>query len=309
MEVSHFDLCETVSNIKDSTLVKTSSKLTPLRRNFFVAIYAAMRRLDDFVDEEFLTQDTETKNRVREFGRSCVSDWLAQMRGSEGSFLQDFIVSAARETVGRSNLDLDLFSQFATSMTDDVEERELQSWQDFVDYCTGATIAPTSIFIFMLACVLNADERVIYRYDLPRPPEYYATDMAIFCYIVHILRDIALDALQTTRLITIPTDFLSAASLTIADLRSCVNARKYERLLPLANLLLQKADFHLDRGRGRTAELIKFLDRDERASLERLYSVYELLKVKFESNYVEYLCHSVEAQRAVQGAVFSGEYA
>jgi phytoene/squalene synthetase len=300
-----FDLCSTVSNVKDSTLVKTSRQLSRHRHNFFVSIYAAMRTVDDFVDENFLAKNAIDRSVAREGARSYIRGWLAQMNGDTGNVLDEFFVEAIGHTVHRSDINLDYFAHFAQSMTDDVDEREFCKWSDFINYCTGATISPTSIFVYMLSCRITRNSQISYHYDLPQDPDYYAADMAIFCYIVHILRDLALDALQSKRLITIPTDILSAASLTLEKLRMCVREKEYDKLLPLANILLEKANFYLERGRLRTTELYKFLGNDEKLALERLYKVYEVLKESFESDYSNYLSNSVEIQHETQEKVWN----
>lgn len=299
MESDPFPVCEQIATAKNSTLVRTARTLRQPRYHFFLAVYAAMRMLDDYVDDTFLSMGDPDRHAHRRDAHARIQTWLTQMLGGRGDVLPGPVARAVRRTVGKSDLDPGIFRRFARSMASDVDELELRTWPDFLDYGEGATIAPSSVFIYVLACT-PSDTGGRFRYHLPHPPGHYAGDMAVFCYLTHILRDLAVDVMRTRRLVTIPADILADVSLSMDRLRASVIAGEYEALEPLAARLLGHANEHLERGRRRTAGLRRFLGPDEDAALLRVYRVYEALRQEFERGYAGYLRRSIGIQRRLR---------
>ncbi len=149
------------------------------------------------VDEDFLTLTTEHRDAGRDEARRAIVDWLDQSTvfGAAAGPLHPDGVAALADTAGRSDLGTWPWHALAGALLSDVEEREMRSWVDFLDYCAGATVAPAAIFIYLLAA--RYDPAGGYRYDLPRAARDYAKDLAVYCYIVHILRDLGKDAGQS----------------------------------------------------------------------------------------------------------------
>ncbi|MDG2123808.1 MAG: hypothetical protein P8J87_08940 [Verrucomicrobiales bacterium] len=56
------------------------------------------------------------------------------------------------EMLGRSTLGAGPWVGLGAALVDDIRERRLGKWEDFLGYCSGATVAPAHIFLYVLAC-------------------------------------------------------------------------------------------------------------------------------------------------------------
>ncbi|MDA0342298.1 MAG: squalene/phytoene synthase family protein [Proteobacteria bacterium] len=278
-------LCREIAGRANANFLHAARLLPGFRQDFFFATYAAMRVIDDRVDEDFLTLPAQQRDAERDEARRAISDWLSQSTifdaagesiGDESTAgpLHPDGVAALADTAGRSDLGAWPWRALAGALLSDVEEREMRSWEDFLEYCAGATVAPAAIFIYLLAA--RHDPASGYRYELPRAARDYAKDLAIYCYIVHILRDLAKDAGRSPRLITIPSEILAAAGLT-RDGLSAALAEKSPAIGVLAGLLISKAEPFKAAGHAALREVGGHLGMVERLALNGLIAVYDRL--------------------------------
>ena len=137
----------------------------------------------------------------------------------------------------------------------------------FLAIATARRCLRRRFFIYLLAA--DADPERGFRYDLDRPARDHAVDLAIYCYIVHILRDLAKDAERSPRLITIPADMLDAVGLARDELGQALRD-KSPAIGALAGLLIEKALPHRDAGH-KSLGAVGRASRNSRARrLERL---------------------------------------
>ena len=141
-------------------------------------------------------------------------------------------------------------------------------------YCKGATIAPASIYIYLLAATYTKEKH--FEYKLPHELSYYARDLAIYCYIVHIVRDLTKDAIASPRLITIPNELLLENGLSRSTLSSSLK-NKDPAIVNLANNLIQRAEPFYCNGHEVLFELNKLLGFSEKIALNKLIGVYDQL--------------------------------
>ena len=114
--------------------------------------------------------------------------------------------------------------------------------------------------------------------------------MAIFCYVVHILRDLPDDIKGPDRLVTIPAEILIAADITLGEIRNAIGQKKYDDLDRLGTILLERAWEHFETGQARSAELLAILDPEETDTLSRLFAVYiELASAMMDNGYAAFL--------------------
>ena len=300
---SGFDICERIARAKNASLYRAARELSPERFRFFLAAYASMRLIDDLVDDTFLALPTaEARAEARPKAAGRLQAWMGQvaaardgLAGPDGP-LPDAVVGALRETLGRSDLDIAPWRALKAALARDIAEIDLESWDDFLGYCDGATAAPASIFIYVLACRL--DRTGGYVGPLSHPPLYYARDMAIFCYLVHILRDLAEDAAAADQLLTIPFDILEEAGLSRDSLRAAVLERKFMKLEPLSAILLERAWSHFEIGQQRSAKLLAVLDAEAGIQLGRLFAVYIDLARTMATDYAGFLSDAAAKREA-----------
>ena len=214
-------VCTGIAEASGSNLWFVGRTLSSRRRALFVSSYASMRVIDDFVDDEFLMQSDEERRRKRPDAHAHIQAWLDAIDGnlSRGEIsvhafdvLSDDIQVALSGSFSRSDLALQPWEALAQAMRRDIDEKPFVTWDDFHSYCEGATVAPAAIFLYLLAARFETDGSC--TNGLPDAPQECARDIAIFCYLVHIMRDLTKDAETNALLVTLPNDVLEPCGLT-----------------------------------------------------------------------------------------------
>ena len=294
--------CEAVAARNSSTLYHATRALPAARRDFFAASYAAMRVIDDLVDEDFLVAPADERAARRHSVGEAVEDWRRQTaEGETGGPLPAGLAAGFEAVVRPSDLGPGPWNALAGALTEDVAEAEMADWAAFDRYAEGATVAPAEIFIYLLAAD-PTPEGLRYRHAVPAID--YARDLAVFCYLVHILRDLARDASRPGRLVTIPADLLASAGLDRDSIADAVREDRHRALDALARPILERAEGFRLRGRQRIADLLPRLGLRERLALDGLVTVYERLHHDFKSRYAERLGHLPALEQAARADVF-----
>lgn len=294
-----FDACNALAAAKNANLYRAAMRLGPERQRFFLASYASMRVIDDIVDDGFLELSDSDRAEQREDVLQTIDRWQTQILSAkadkdnpfpEAGPLDENVYDALRQTLGRSDLGTDPWIDLADALYRDVAEEPMDEWDDFIAYCEGATAAPASIFVYLLSA--RYDSEIGYTSPLTNPPLYHARDMAIFCYIIHILRDLPEDIKGPDRLVTIPSEILIAADITLGEIRNAIGQGKFSDLDGLGRILLERAWEHFETGQARSGELLSVLDTDEADTLSRLFTVYiELGGEMMENGYAAFLAN------------------
>lgn len=281
--LSRADICHclAVAEASQSNLWLVGRLLSAQRRAFFAASYASMRVIDDFVDDDFLQRLPADRQTGRAAAIKVIDDWQSIVVSAydgtprTGISFDDRIFSGLAATLGNSDLGDLPWHRMAGAMRHDVNEEPFRTWQDFLTYCDGATVAPASVFLYVLA--MQGDAEAGFRSGLPGPavdPAPVARDMGIFCYLVHILRDLRKDAEQGEILLTIPNDILSTHGLDRDSLAEDARAGHADQLVGLVRDLAERAgDFREGAVRAR-ASLDGTLNKPEAVILDGLLAVY-----------------------------------
>lgn len=295
--------CEAVAARNGSTLFHATRALPAARRDFFSTSYAAMRVIDDRVDEAFLTLPAAERDLRRAATRDAVEAWRRQTAEGEGTAVMDPLLTAGFEAVVRpSDLGPGPWNGLAAALSEDVAEAEMPDWAAFDRYAEGATVAPAEIFIYLLAAEVTPQGL---RYREPVPAIDYARDLAVFCYLVHILRDLSKDATVSGRLVTIPADVLAGAGLDRDSIAEAVRRDRREVLDALAAPILARAERFRERGRARIADLLTRLGLRERLALDGLVTVYERLHRQFRERYADRLAALPALEPQARADLFS----
>ncbi|MBF0429475.1 MAG: squalene/phytoene synthase family protein [Magnetococcales bacterium] len=285
-----YSVCHDIAKKNGSPLFLVSRLLGFKKRRLFITTYAAMRIVDDLVDENFFSGDDRQRQESRESVLRQIDSWQEQaLTAAQGDFvprsdsIQPLVFIGLNETVGVSNLGPWPWIALAGAMQHDVHEREIVTWGDFLDYCEGATVAPAATFAYILACVFR-DE----RYVLEQGMEYcrdHVREMAIFCYLIHIIRDLAKDVKKHAQLITIPRTLLEAASLQRHTLAFSLNHKESMDLL--IRSLLEKAGELLSSGQEAIQKIA--LHSLEKIILHKLLDKYIQLFHQLNTNPTRFL--------------------
>ena len=268
--------CRSVAKKANANFFYASQILKTPRREFFYATYAAMRVIDDLIDEKFLKLDSKSRNKLKTSFERKLAIWLQQVLHLEvvDGPLSPGIIYALKYTVGRSDLTKSVWSDLAASLAMDIKGADMNSWDDFLKYCDGATVAPASIYIYLLAATHTKEKH--FEYQMPHELSYYARDLAIYCYIVHIIRDLIKDAIASPKLITIPNELLFENDLSRLTLSSSLK-NKDPAIVNLANDLIRRAEPFYRHGHEVLIELNNLLGFSEKTALNKLINVYDRL--------------------------------
>lgn len=292
-----FAFCREIAGRANANLLHAARLLPAARQNFFFATYAAMRLIDDAVDDDFLRLPAGDRTRERNAMLADIDRWQGQCLGdTEEGPLPVQVYRALRKTAQCSDLGETPWTGLADAMRRDVREQPMPDWEDFLAYAAGATVAPATIFIYLLGAKPGATG---FSWKLPEPPVHYAADLGIFCYLVHILRDLAKDAERSERLVTVPDSLIQQAGLHKTDLMAAIRSRN-PGVISLAADLRQRASSHLHAGRDVLRSLKPLIGPREQLALSGLIGIYESLFDRFSADYFAGMADAPALEQALR---------
>ena len=213
-----YDYCRTVADKSASPLVQSRQFLCENKAVMFDVCYTAMRLIDDYVDNTFLTDHAVDKDTAI----AHVNMWEMSVRaGFDGMYngtCPDYetLMVAINDRMADADMPVTPFRQLAQAMRWDISQTQLKNTMDFQDYCVGATNAPTYIYLY----ILTADVGMGYaENDHLHKLSPWARVFGEYCYLIHIARDLEHDiAKQSPQQITIPKQWLTQWGTTCDDL-------------------------------------------------------------------------------------------
>jgi len=234
------------------------------------AIYAFMRRADDLSDDESISIPER---------RIAMKQWLDSWRATRaGSPTTDSIFLAVNDTQRRFAIPDELLEQLVRGTTMDLEEN--------IDGVVPLTAAPSGVaapertfqayesfddlyrYCYLVASVVGLVCIKIFGYTDPRA-ERFAEETGIAFQLTNILRDVREDA-ERGRLY-LPIEDIQSAGADVGQLLSATHThRPSQPVIALMRLEIERA-----RGYYQAADqLIPLLDRDSRAAMNVLASIY-----------------------------------
>lgn len=247
----------------------------PEVRRAFVATYASMRLIDDAVDGiPHRAQLTEDRRQI-ELER--VDTWLGMVKASHKGVTVDGLTwIALADTFSRFAFPLDPWVNLGMAMSSDVVVSSFETWDELRHYMQGASVAPAIVFMYLV--LMRPDQDGVFRTNWSFKKVHAATeDLAIFCYCVHILRDVAADlSLGESGLIYLPRQEMSRFGLESPDLYRMRDAgRVSESFRELAAFQAVRAREHLARGRAAMSAVLLQAEAANGRALVTLVDTYE----------------------------------
>jgi len=169
--------------------------------------YGLMRSIDDMIDDR-----KATGSPISLLERDAFD---AEIAGRVGSLVSGGAgANAAAEVINRFSIPAWTFVDFARAMRFDLDHDGFATFDEFLEYAGGASVAPSSIFVHL--CTLREMGGVYL------PAEFDVREAAlpcsIFSYIVHIIRDFEEDTLGG--LCYFGRDIMDECGVTDADLQA-----------------------------------------------------------------------------------------
>jgi phytoene/squalene synthetase len=293
---SSLDYAESIAS-RDLNNLYLASRFFRDRKRYlaFCAYYAVMRVVDDRVDDlsarrpvpadELAAAEREVRAWRRAIrglydGASEPSTADREALGGHAALLAAFGDALARFPVPRS-----LWENFFDAMERDLREPRFDSFGEFLDYAEGATVAPTTIYLSLLASSETApgDERYA-------PPEDFeliecGRRLGLFAYLVHILRDLPKDlSAGESSLIYLAGDDMAAYAVTDEMLaEASERGVACDGLRALLAELGRRARGYLDSGRALVTPLRGKITPDCEFVLELIIGLYEELLARIKA--------------------------
>jgi phytoene synthase len=262
----------------------------------FCAFYAVMRIVDDRIDNLPLSFKQCKESQKREL--KVVDAWeQVVMSSSKGIQPTDFQLDACDfpevkaicesliEAFGNFPVPIKLWTNFFEAMRSDLVSGNLEHWSDFLSYAEGATVAPTTIYLYLIAARRKNE---INSYTLPAGFDLFKCGryLGIFAYLGHMMRDLAEDVKSAVR-VCITQEDMNTHNVSPDKLkREALECKASPETNSMVLDILQRARRNLLRGRAYVTQLQDFLENDSRFILELIITIYEQIIAKIElANY------------------------
>jgi phytoene/squalene synthetase len=229
------------------------------RYGAFLTCYGAMRTMDDLVD---LARTRAEPLPAMEKRR--ISSTLRQsVPGAPGS---DQALARIQERYGLPRWTWDRWTE---AMVSDLDRTGFGTFRHYLRYAEGAAVAPGSIFMHLCAVRWEAGRIVDPRFDVRAA----ARPLAIFCYLVHILRDFREDQLQGLQYFA--DDLLRRCGIRREELASiAAGAEPGPGFHRLITTYARIADHYLGKARRELAGIRPLLEPRYFLSLDIVLSLY-----------------------------------
>jgi len=235
------------------------------RYNAAKVCYQFMRKIDDLIDDR--KADIQSLSDCeKQIYTDQVNDWIQCLNGK--SIHYPFFEQVVR-TVNDYQIPLHLFHVFAKSMVYDINHNGFETFEDFIQYAEGASVAPASVFVHL--CCLNEElqEYVDPSMDLMS----VARPCAIFSYLVHIIRDFQID--QQNNLSYFAKDMLKKHNLSPEDLKKMANGSPInDNFRNLIAEYIHHAESYRLETENAIEKIAPYLSERYLLSLKVIYSLY-----------------------------------
>lgn len=300
-----YSLAESIASRDLNNLYLTSRFFAdPHRYRAFCVFYAIMRLVDDRVDELCARRGVPAAERERVAAE--VEDWRRAVEAvyrdgglaeapravddaeAGRALLTAFVDSNAKFRVPRR-----LWGNFFAAMLRDLEDERFATYEEFLEYAEGATVAPTTIYLVLIAseeaaagtaagtAMRKHRGRGVVGAPYEPPPGFDFIEcgrrLGLFAYLTHILRDLPQDLAAGERgLVYLAGDDMARFGVVEETLREDLDRGEASPgLRELLEELGGRAREHLEAGRALLGALEGRLTPDCAFILELIVAIYE----------------------------------
>jgi phytoene synthase len=235
------------------------------RYQAFRVCYRSMRLIDDLVDHRKSFAERISRAEKEQLKRT-ITGWLEAVSNGDRSdeFTRRFV-----DVLEEYTIPFWPWEQLCLSMIYDLEHDGYSDLSTFIRYSEGAAVAPASVFMHLCG-ISNANGSF-------QTPDFdvrkTARPLALFCYLVHIIRDFQKDHLSNLNYFA--DDLLSRYSLARKDLRRiAVGGAISQSFRDLIAAYLSIAERYRAEARRAIDKVLPMLQPKYQLSLEVIYQLY-----------------------------------
>lgn len=150
--------------------------------------YQFMRKIDDLIDN-YKSVNPSISEEEKEFLEKGVKQWINSVHENDGA---NPWINKLIGTMSLFKIPSWTMETFARSMIYDIYHDGFESLETFLDYSSGASIAPAAVFVHLCGITSVNSTYSVPEFDIKKA----ATPCAVFSYITHIIRDFQKDQLN-----------------------------------------------------------------------------------------------------------------
>jgi phytoene/squalene synthetase len=224
-----------------------------------------MRTVDDLIDNRKSTSLTISDTEKQQL-TAKVRDWL---KAINNAMPYDSFHKQLAETRARFQIPLWPWVKLSKSMIYDLHHEGFKDFPAFLRYSQGAAVAPGSIYMHLCGVIKEGEHFRQPHYDI----RIAARPLALFCYLVHIIRDFQKD--QINNLNYFAENLVAENGLNQHLLKEIATESKIN---PGFRNLMQKyydfAEYYRHKARLTLDRISRDLEPRYKLSLEIIYSLY-----------------------------------
>ena len=234
------------------------------RYDAFRVCYRSMRLIDDFVDCRKATGVAPTKAEIIE-SRKLIQDWSEKIANGTDSEANGDL----SRTIKQFCVPIWPWQRLAQAMIYDLDHNGFVSIRSFLRYCEGAAIAPAAVFVHLCGVKKQGSKYQQPEFDIRRA----ARPLALFSYLVHILRDFEKDQLNNLNYFS--DELLAKNNISKEELKNyAVSQVTDQKLRALFSDYKKIAEFYQERARRTFKHLLPQLESRYQLSLQIIYALY-----------------------------------
>ncbi len=235
------------------------------RYNAFNTCYSSMRVIDDLVDDRKIISSYISDEEKIEYSEN-IKSWIKSIRDKTS---RNSIQERLLETISEFHIPLWPWIEFSKSMIYDLDNNGFNSFKTFVKYSEGAAISPGSIFMHLCGIYKTNGYYSPPKFDVRKA----ARPLALFSYLVHVIRDFQKD--QNNNLNYIPDSLIDKYGLTHTALKEIASGgRIVSEFRELIKKYHKVIEYYRNKSRQMLDTISDFLEPRYKLSLEIIYSLY-----------------------------------
>lgn len=235
------------------------------RYNAFKICYKSMRIIDDLIDNRKAIGGNISETEKRQF-EDVINELVRSLNnGQQYNQVQQQLV----ETIERFDIPLWPWQKLSKAMVYDLHHEGFSNFDVFLKYSEGAAVAPGSIFMHLCGVVRKDGCYLPPQFDIQNA----ARPLALFCYLVHIIRDFQKD--QSNNLNCFADDLIAENGLNPSMLREVAAGGEIDSgFRNLMNEYYASAEHYRHLAREMIDNIGTYLEPRYRLSLEIIYNLY-----------------------------------